>query len=109
MAYSKYKKKGNLMHKRWYDIDPTVSLSVSLIRNASETTQKQCADYIIDYAKQRNLGLKDKSLNNAFNYILRRWYDKDEHMSEAFEYYEKLPMDLQWEVALEVINILQFA
>lgn len=97
------------MHKRWYDIDPTVSLSVSLMRNASEQSQMQCAEYIIDYAKQMDVPLKSNSLNGAFNYILRRWYDKDQQVAEAFEYFENLPGDSQREVALEVINILQFA
>ena len=36
------------MHKRWYDVDPTVSLAVSLMRNASIITQYDCADLIIN-------------------------------------------------------------
>ena len=35
------------MHKRWYDVDPTVSLAVSLMRNANIMTQYECADLII--------------------------------------------------------------
>ena len=97
------------MHKRWYDIDPTVSLSVSLIRNANEKSQLQCAEYIIDYAKQRNIQTKSSALNGAFNYILRRWYDKETQMAEAFDYFENFSLESKKEVALEVINILQFA
>ena len=97
------------MHKRWYDIDPTVSLAVSLIRNANEPCQLQCAEYIINYAKERDIQLKGNTLNGAFNYILRRWYDKDQTIAEAFDYFENLPIDSQKEVSLEVINILQFA
>ena len=97
------------MHKRWYDADPTVSLAISLIRNANEQTQLKCAEFIIDYAKQRNIELKTKSLNSAFNYILRRWYDKDKTISEAFEYFEAAPIDLQKEISLDVINLLQFS
>ena len=33
--------------KRWYDIDPTVSLAVNLIKNATDDVQLKCADYII--------------------------------------------------------------
>ena len=36
------------MHKRWYDVDPTVSLAVSLLRNANEQVQLECADFIIE-------------------------------------------------------------
>lgn len=97
------------MHKRWYDVDPTVSLAVSLMRNANEQTQLKCAEHIIDYAKQRDVILKSNTLNDAFNYILRRWYDKDKAVSEAFEYFQVAPSDLQKEISLEVINILQFS
>lgn len=97
------------MHKRWYDIDPTVSLSVSLMRNADSQTQIKCAEFIIDYAKQREVKLKNNSLNDAFNYILRRWYDKDKTVAEAFEYFEAAPLELQKEISLEVINFLQFS
>lgn len=97
------------MHKRWYDVDPTVSLSVSLMRNADELTQLKCADFIIDYAKQRNLTLKSNTLNDAFNYILRRWYDKDKKVAEAFEYFQMAPLEMQKEISLEVINFLQFS
>jgi hypothetical protein len=97
------------MHKRWYDIDPTVSLAVSLMRNAGEQAQFQCADFIIEYTTQRDIQLKNNSLNNAFNYILRRWYDKDKKISEAFEYFEASPHEIQREISIEVINLLQFS
>ena len=42
------------MHKRWYDVDPTVSLAVSLIRNTNDKTQLKCADFIIDFAQKNN-------------------------------------------------------
>lgn len=97
------------MHKRWYDVDPTVSLAVSLIRNANEKTQLKCAEFIIDYAKQREVKLKSNTLNDAFNYILRRWYDKDEKIAEAFEYFQYSPSEIQREISLEVINFLQYS
>ena len=97
------------MHKRWYDIDPTVSLAVSLMRNTNEQTQLKCADFIISFAKEKGIMLQSSSLNSAFNYILRRWYDKDKQVSEAFEYFEVAPPELQKEISLEVINFLQFS
>ena len=86
-----------------------VSLAVSLIRNAETPLQEKCADYIINYAQEKGLQLKNNTLNDTFNYILRRWYEQDEHIAQAFEYFENAPLDLQKEIALEVINILQFA
>lgn len=97
------------MHKRWYDVDPTISLSVSLLRNANDDIKLKCAEFIIDYTKDRNVTLKSNSLNDAFNYIMKRWYDKDKTMAEAFEYFECSPVDIQKEVALQIINILQFS
>ena len=97
------------MHKRWYDVDPTVSLAVSLMRNTNEQTQLKCADFIIDYATQRDIKLPSNSLNDAFTYILRRWYDKDKRIAEAFEYFEMAPLDVKKEISLEVINFLQFS
>lgn len=97
------------MHKRWYDVDPTVSLAVSLIRNTNEKTQLRCADFIIEYAKKYDVKIQNGSLNDAFNYILRRWYDKDKRIAEAFEYFEAATLDVQKEISMEVINFLQFS
>jgi len=97
------------MHKRWYDVDPTVSLAISLMRNASEQAQKECADFIVEYAEQRNIRLKNNTLTDAFNYLLRRWYDKDKKISEAFEYFEVAPLEMQKEISLRVIGLLQFS
>ncbi|MDD3437663.1 MAG: hypothetical protein PHC64_10980 [Candidatus Gastranaerophilales bacterium] len=97
------------MHKRWYDADPTVSLAISLIRNANQQTQVKCAEFIVDYAKQKGVTLKSNKLNDAFNYILRRWYDKDKTIAEAFEYFEASPFDIQKEISLDVINLLQLS
>lgn len=97
------------MHKRWYDVNPTVSLSVSLLRNANEDVQAKCADFIIDYAKQRDVKLQSNTLNDAFNYFIKRWYDKDKRVAEAFEYFEAAPLEIKKEISLEVINFLQFS
>lgn len=97
------------MHKRWYDTDPTVSLAISLLRNTNEKTQLKCAEFIIDYAKQRNVARSANTLNDAFNYILRRWYDRDKKISEAFEFFEAAQLDIQKEISIEIINFLQFS
>ena len=95
------------MNKRWYDIDPTVSLAVSLMRNANIMTQYKCAEYIVSKSKENGVDLSDNILTDAFNYVLRRWYDTDQKIAESFEYLKLLPIELQKEVALDVINLLQ--
>ena len=97
------------MQKRWYDLDPTVSLSVSLMKNADEQTQIKCADYITNKAKSFGVKIKDNSINEAFNYILRRWYDKDKRIQEAFEYFRIAPLDVQKTIANELLRVLQIA
>lgn len=95
------------MYKRWYDIDPAVSLAVSLMRNANIMTQYKCADLIVKKSKDNGIDLSDNILTDAFTYVLRRWYDTDQKIAEAFEYLKSLPEDLQKEVALDLIDLLQ--
>ena len=95
------------MYKRWYDIDPTVSLAVSLMRNANIVTQYKCADLIVQKSKDNGIDLTENILTDAFTYVLRRWYDTDQKIAEAFEYLKSLPTELQKEVALDLINLLQ--
>ena len=95
------------MYKRWYDVDPTVSLAVSLMRNANILTQYKCADLIIKTSKDNGLDLSDNILTDAFNYVLRRWYDTDQKIAESFEYLKLLPADIQKSVSLDIINLLQ--
>ena len=94
------------MYKRWYDVDPTVSLAVSLMRNANIMTQYKCADLIVKKSKDNGVDLADNILADAFSYVLRRWYDTDQKIAESFEYLKSLPEELQKEVALELINLL---
>ena len=95
------------MNKRWYDVDPTVSLAVSLMRNANIMTQYKCADYIVNKSKAHGIDLSENILTDAFNYVLRRWYDTDQKIAEAFEYLKLMPLELQKELSLELINLLQ--
>ena len=95
------------MYKRWYDVDPTVSLAVSLMRNANVITQYKCADLIIQTSKENGLDMSENIITDAFSYVLRRWYDTDQKIAEAFEYLKSLPEDLQKEVSLKIIQLLQ--
>lgn len=93
-------------HKRWYDVDPTISLSVNLMQNAQLATKLKCATLIIETAKFNNIELK--SLTDKFDYILRRWYDEDLEISKAFDYFRLAPIEIQKEISLELINLIMF-
>ena len=97
------------MYKRWYDVDPTVSWAVSLMRNANIVTQYKCADLIVAESKENGVDLSENILTDAFTYVLRRWYDTDQKIAEAFEYLKILPEEIQKDVALDIINLLQEA
>jgi len=95
------------MNKRWYDVDPTVSLAVSLMRNANIITQYKCADLIVEKSKEKGIDLSENIITDAFNYVLRRWYDTNQKIAEAFEYLKLMPEDVQKETALDIINLLE--
>ncbi len=95
------------MYKRWYDKDPAVSLAVSLLRNASIENQYKYAEFIVKKAQENGVRLESNPLTGAFNYIMRRWYDNDEKLAEAFEYLQKSSVEHQKEIALELIHLIQ--
>ncbi len=58
-------------------------------------------------SKENGIDLSENILTDAFNYVLRRWYDTDQKIAESFEYLKLLPETLQKETALEIIELLQ--
>ena len=91
--------------KRWYDTDTVVSRVIYMFEHAPEEKQLLCADYIIDIFKDGDL--KGLSLEEQYNYIMRRWYDKNIKISHAIEYLRLSPVDLRREVALKVEKYLK--
>ena len=77
------------------------------MRNANIITQYKCADLIVAKSKENGVDLSENILTDAFNYVLRRWYDTDQKIAEAFEYLKLMPETLQKETALDIINLLQ--
>ena len=58
-------------------------------------------------SKEHGIDLSENILTDAFNYVLRRWYDTDQKIAESVEYLKLMPPEVQKEVALEIINLLQ--
>ena len=46
-------------------------------------------------------------MRDEYSQNVRRWYDKDKRIQEAFDYLKSAPADLQKEIALELIDALQ--
>lgn len=94
------------MKKRWYDLDPTVSRAVAELEKTEEYIQVRCADFIIDRLKDIDFNI-EMSLDDQYNYILRRWYDKNIKVSHAMEYLKNAPIDIRKELALEIIDFIK--
>ena len=95
-------------NKRWYYKEPTLSLAVSLIKNSKEEVQIKCADFIKEKAQNYGVTLNN-NLFGAFNYVLHRWYDSSEQLSEAFCYLKEAELETQKQIAIEVIAFLEKA
>ena len=93
------------MFKRWYDADSVVSRAIKELEKSSEEIQVRCADYIIDLLK--DVELEELSLDDQYNYIMRRWYDKNVKVSHAIEYLRLSPVDVRRETALKVLKYLK--
>ncbi len=93
------------MFKRWYDADSAVSRAINSLEKQSEEVQIACADYIIDLMKE--IDFPQLSLEDQYNYIMRRWYDRNIKVSHAIEYLRLAPKDVRRDVALKVLKYLK--
>lgn len=93
------------MFKRWYDADTAVSRAINELEKLDEVLQVRCADFIIDLLK--DVELEQLSLEDQYNYIMRRWYDKNIKVSHAIEYLRLSPNDVRRETALKVLDYLE--
>lgn len=90
---------------RWYDVDPTLSLAVSLLRNSEEKTQINAAEFVIKNAEKRNIKI-NSHISNIFKTFTRRWYDYHKTVSTAFQYLQNASAQQQKEIAVELIDYL---
>ncbi len=93
------------MFKRWYDADAAVSRAINELEKSTEDIQIKCADYIIELLK--DVELEKLSLEDQYNYIMRRWYDKNIKVSHAIEYLRLSPQEVRRETALKVLKFLK--
>ncbi|MFA6989865.1 MAG: hypothetical protein WC197_07330 [Candidatus Gastranaerophilaceae bacterium] len=91
--------------KRWYDADPTISLAVSIIRNASENDQEALANFIIETAREHGITVI-KETDSFLSFIKNRWYDSNDKLHEALECLKLAPKDLQINMAIDAISYL---
>lgn len=90
--------------QRWYDIDPVLSRAVSMWEKTDEEVQTICAEYVLDKLKDIDFKM---SLDEQYDYILRRWYDKNVKVSHAMEYIKRAPDELRRQLALDIIEYIE--
>ncbi|MDR1167479.1 MAG: hypothetical protein LBK53_01130 [Heliobacteriaceae bacterium] len=93
------------MFKRWYDTDPAVSAAITKLEKAQNNIQIRCADFIVDKLKSFDFDI-EMSLEDQYDYIMRRWYDKNIKVSHAVEYLKNAPEEIRKQLALEIIDFL---
>ena len=94
------------MFKRWYDADAVVAKVINDMEKLPEDLQVKCAEYIIDDLL-RDVELEEMSLDDQYNYIMRRWYDKNIKVSHAIEYLRLCPADIRRQTALQVQKFMK--
>ncbi len=94
------------MFKRWYDIDPAVSAAIKRLEDSPEQLQVRCADFIIDKLRDYDFDVK-MSLDDQYQYIMQRWYDKNIKVSHAIEYLKQSPTQVRKELALGIIDYIK--
>ncbi len=95
-----------IKNKRWYDLDPTISLAINLFEHSDENVKIHIADYIIE--ESENSGLKlDFNNKDEFNYVWKRWQDNDEKMFKAMEYLKIIDFETKKQLSLEIINYIK--
>ena len=75
-----------------------------MLEKAEESLQVICAEYVIDKLKDFDF---EMSLDDQFNYIMRRWYDKNIKVSHAMEYLKHAPEEVRRELALDIIEHIE--
>ncbi len=71
------------MPKRWYDTEPTLSLAISMLKNASEDKQDSVCELVQKKFDEMNIKPNEKFV--VFRIFDKRWYDEKENLYNLLE------------------------
>lgn len=97
------------MNKRWYDLEPTLSMAISLLQNAPTEHRRQATVFINErFREQYPDALKKAQAAEAYGMFAflqkRRSMEQDAwHMVERLWY---LPLEERTQLALEMIRFI---
>jgi len=92
------------MPKRWYDIEPTLSLAVSMLKNATEDKQDSTCELV--NIKFQEMGIKQNEKFIVFKMFDKRWYDEKENIYNLLENIRCCDEETRKKIALCIIDHL---
>ena len=92
------------MPKRWYDTEPTLSLAISMLKNANE--EKQDSVCALLKAKFKEMGIKQNDKFIVFKMFDKRWYDEKENIYNILETLRCCDEETRRKVSLCIIDHL---
>jgi len=98
------------MQQRWYDKDPTLSMAMSLLQNASHADQEMAARYMFKVMDALNLldaaELRTKNDRIRFIFPSFRRSKFEMHARHLVELLKHLNHDAQQAMAIQLINYI---
>jgi hypothetical protein len=98
------------MNQRWYDKDPTLSMAISLLQNASHTHQEMTARYLFSVMKSNGLldsaELRTQTERVRFIFPNFRRSGFEMHARHLVELLKHLNAEDQQEMAVKLINYI---
>lgn len=98
------------MKHRWYDNDPTLSMAISLLQNASKAHQEMAARHMFSVMEDNGLlniaELRTKEDRLRFIFPSFRRHRFEMHARHLVELFKHLPVGDQQEMAVQLINYM---
>ncbi len=98
------------MKHRWYDKDPTLSMAISLLHNASQTHQEMAARYLFKQMESQGIldlaELQTQTERVRFIFPGFRRSKFEMHARHLVELIKHLPYEDQQAVAVQLINYI---
>lgn len=90
------------MPKRWYDTEATLSLAVSMLKNATPDMQDSVCKLMDIKFKEMDIQKSDKFI--VFKVFDKRWYDEKENVYNLLETIRNCTKPIQRKLAVCIID-----
>ena len=92
------------MPKRWYDTEPTISLAISMLKNATSDKQDSVCELV--KIKFEEMGISKTEKFIVFKMFDKRWYDEKENLYNVLETLRCCDEEIRRKIALCIIDHL---